>query len=163
MEGNKCNVHTKNSKRTPDFQRTGGQSIYHEQINGKMLYRQVYPALSYRIPDEQFAYLPRRDTTLQLLRFTEYVTDKFSERAYTAATSLDVSKAYEMVWTIGLICKVHRAGIPDSSLVLLVSCLTDPKFGVAVEGAFSDWKPIPAGIPQGAVLASLLYNIHRYT
>jgi hypothetical protein len=37
----------------------------------EVLYKQILPALSCLIPDEQFAYLPGRDTTLQLLRFTE--------------------------------------------------------------------------------------------
>jgi hypothetical protein len=44
------------------------------------------------IPDVQFGFLSRGDTTLQLLRFTEYVIDKFNEPAYTAA------KAYDTAW-----------------------------------------------------------------
>jgi hypothetical protein len=63
--------------------------------------------------------------TLQLLRFTEYVTEKDNERAF-----FDVSKAYDVVWTTGLIYKLHTAGIPDSVLLLLASYLTDRKFRV---------------------------------
>jgi hypothetical protein len=62
----------------------------------------MYPAQSCHIPDEKFAFLAGRDTTLQLLRFNENVTDKFTERAYTAVIFLDVSKAYDTVWTTGL-------------------------------------------------------------
>jgi hypothetical protein len=36
-----------------------------------ILYRQIYPALLCHIPDEQFGFLPRPDTTLQLLGFAE--------------------------------------------------------------------------------------------
>jgi hypothetical protein len=78
---------------------------------GKTLYRQIYPAQSCHIPDEKFAFLPRRDTTLYLPRFTECVADKFNERAYTAAIFLDMSKAYDTVWKTGLIYKLHAWNI----------------------------------------------------
>jgi hypothetical protein len=67
------------------------------KVMGETLYRKISPALSCHIPDEQFARLPGRDKTLQQLRFTEYITDKFLERAYTAVIILDVSEAYDMV------------------------------------------------------------------
>jgi hypothetical protein len=83
----------------------------------KTLYRQIYPALSCHIPEKQIAFLPGTETTLKLLCFTECVTDKFNELAYTAAMFLDVSKACGTVWTTGLIYKIYTAGIPDSSLL----------------------------------------------
>lgn len=58
-----------------------------------MLYIQIYSALICHIPDEQFAFLPERDTTLQLLRVIECVTAEFNEQPYTAAIFLPVSKA----------------------------------------------------------------------
>jgi hypothetical protein len=73
-----------------------------------------------------------------------------------------VSKTYNTVWTTGLICKLHAAGIPYSSPLLLASYLIDRKFKVKMEGKFSEWKPIRVGVPQGAVLAPLLYSLHVY-
>jgi hypothetical protein len=96
-------------------------------------YRQIYPAVLCHLPDEKFAYLPGRETTLQLIRFTEYVTDNFNERAYTAAIFFDVSKAVDTAWRTGLIYKLHTAGLPDSSL-LLASYYTNLKFRVKLEG-----------------------------
>jgi hypothetical protein len=83
------------------------------EVVENILYRQIYPALSGHIPDEQFVVLPGRDTTLQLLRFAECVTDKFSEQAYTATVFRDVSKACDTVWTAGFIYKLHAAAIQD--------------------------------------------------
>jgi hypothetical protein len=76
----------------------------------------------------------RYDT--KLLRATEYVTDKLSEWAYTAAVFLDISKAYDSVWTAGLIYRLHAAGIPDSSLLLLASYLTDRKFRIITRSVY---------------------------
>jgi hypothetical protein len=70
-----------------------------------------------------------------------------------------VSEAYNTVWTTGLNYKLHTAGIPDSSL-LLVSRHTDRKFRVKMEAQFSEWKTVLAGVPQGSVLAALLYKIY---
>jgi hypothetical protein len=64
----------------------------------------------------------------------------FNERAYTAAILLDVSKAYDRVWKIGLIYKLHTAEISDSRLLLVASYLTVRKFRVKMEGTISEWK-----------------------
>jgi hypothetical protein len=63
----------------------------------KAIYKQIYPELSRDIPDTQFAFVPGRDTKLQLLRLTEHVTENFNKRAYTATIFLDVTKAYDTV------------------------------------------------------------------
>jgi hypothetical protein len=131
-----------------------------DKVMGKTLYRQVSPALSCHISDEPFAFLPRGEATLQLLRFTVCITDKFYERANTAAIFLDTSRAYDTAWTAGLTYKSYTAGIQDSSLLRLASYLTDRKFTVKMEGKFPEWKPIRAGVPQSTVLALLLYHIH---
>jgi hypothetical protein len=47
------------------------------KVMEKAMYKQIYPKLSRHIPDEQFAFLSRRETTLQLLRLTEHVTENF--------------------------------------------------------------------------------------
>jgi hypothetical protein len=84
--------------------------------------------------------------------------EKFNEGACTAVIFLNMSKAYDTVWTTRLIYKLHTAGILDSSLLLLTSYLTDRKFRVTMEGNIFEWKPILGGVPQGAVLAPLLYS-----
>jgi hypothetical protein len=84
---------------------------YHGRSNGETLYRQMYQALACHIPDEQFAFLPGRDTTLQVLRFTEHVTDMFNRRTYAAGIFLDVFKAYDTVWITGLIYKLHAVSL----------------------------------------------------
>jgi hypothetical protein len=56
---------------------------------------------------------------LQLLRFAEYVTDKFNERTYTAhiRVLLDVSKASETFWTTGLTQLEYQSQAPSCSII----------------------------------------------
>jgi hypothetical protein len=125
----------------------------------KAIYKQIYPELSRHIPDEQFAFLPGRDTTQQLLRLTEHVTETFNKRAYTAAIFSTYPKPMtQSVWNTGLLHKLHTAVTQDSNL--LKSYLTARKFRVKLESHFSDWKPIYAGVPQGSVLAPLLHYVY---
>jgi hypothetical protein len=51
----------------------------------------------------------------------------------------------------------------DSMLHLLKSYLTGRKFRVKLETDFSERKLIHAGVPQGSVLAPLLYNVMYQT
>jgi hypothetical protein len=88
------------------------------------------------------------------------VIENFNKRAYTAAIFLDVSKAYDTVCKTGLLHKLHTTRMQDSMIHLLKSYLTGRKFRVKLENRFSDWKPIHAGVPQGSVLAPLLFNVY---
>jgi hypothetical protein len=97
---------------------------------------------------------------LQVLRCRDYVSDKVNENTLTAARFFVVSKVCDTVWTTGLIHGLHTVGMPDSSLLLLASYLTDCKFRVKIGGHFSAHKQIRAGVPKGAVLAQLLYNVY---
>jgi hypothetical protein len=47
------------------------------------------------IHEEKFAFLPARDTSLQLLRLTAQATEHFNKRANTANHFVNVSESYD--------------------------------------------------------------------
>jgi hypothetical protein len=47
-----------------------------------------------------------------------------------------VSKAYDTVWTTEFVSKIHTAGMPDTSPLLLASYIADRKFRVKMEENF---------------------------
>ena len=63
---------------------------------------------------------------------------------------LDISKEFDKVWHKGLICKLKQNGISGN----LVHTSTD------LNGQFSSWTSIVAGVPQGSILEPLLFLIH---
>ena len=75
----------------------------------------------------------------------------------TRGVFLDMSKAFDKVWHHDLIYKSHCIG---NLAILLSSFLTNRKQRVVLNGQFSQWKNIKAGVPQGSILGSSLFLIY---
>jgi hypothetical protein len=55
--------------------------------------------------DEQFGFIPKHSTSLQLVRLVERISRKFGEKRLTGAIFLDVAKAFDTVCNDDLIYK----------------------------------------------------------
>jgi len=112
------------------------------------------------IPEEQFGFMAGCSTTHQLLRLMESITEGFQTRQTTIAVFLDISKAYDTTWHTGLIYKLIGMGLPGDLIKIIESFLSQRSFRVRMDGAHSEWKNLKAGVPQGAVLSPILYNLY---
>ena len=77
-----------------------------------------------------------------------------------SALLTDLSKAFDCLLHDLLIAKLHAYGFEMSSLKLLYSYLTNRKQRVKINNAYSSWKDIIYGVPQGSILGPLLFNIY---
>jgi hypothetical protein len=77
----------------------------------------------------------------------------------TYALFLDISKAYDVVWIPGLLKKLAKLGISGNILGWLKNFLTDRSFCVRIGNVLSESRSIKTGVPQGAILSPLLFNI----
>ena len=58
---------------------------------------------------------------------------------------MDISKAFDKVWSQGLIFKLKSIGIEGEMLDILSSFLEDRKQRVTLDGENSEWADIEAG------------------
>ncbi|GFU41648.1 probable RNA-directed DNA polymerase from transposon X-element [Trichonephila clavipes] len=109
---------------------------------------------------EQHGFRPRLSTSHQLLRVVEYVKTGYKDKKYTGAIFLDIQKAFDRVWHVGLIFKLIKFNTPPPLILIINSFLTNRNFAVRVNDTHSTTRNIKAGAPQGALLSPTLFNIY---
>ena len=75
-------------------------------------------------------------------------------------TFCDIHKAFDRVWHAGLIHKLEGYGIKHGLLRWFKNYLYDRYQRVLLNGQYSNWGKINAGVPQGSVLGPLLFLLY---
>lgn len=114
------------------------------------------------IPDIQHGFRKNHSTTHQLHRVIQSARNGLVNKQSTGMITLDIEKAFDRIWHNGLIYKMIDLKFPSSIIRITNSFLSERTFVVNVNGANSTPRPIPAGVPQGAVLSPTLYNIYTH-
>ena len=73
---------------------------------------------------------------------------------------LDVERAFDRIWHEGLLKKMIDMQFPRYLIKMVQSFLVGRQFQVCVKGVKSIPHLISFGVPQGAVLSPMLYNIY---
>jgi hypothetical protein len=80
----------------------------------------------------------------------------------TVAVFLDINKAYDTVWTSGLLFKLSKIGIHENCLGWISNFLRDRSIVIRIGSHTSEPRKISNGVPQGAVISPLLFNVMLY-
>ena len=94
------------------------------------------------------------------MKLTHEIYKSFDDGLDVHGVFLDISKAFDKVWHKGLIYKLKQNGVSGNLLDTITDFLNSRKQRVALNGQFSSWTSIEAGVPQGSILGPLLFLIY---
>ena len=111
------------------------------------------------ISEEQAGFRQFRSTEDQVTYLSQEIEDAFQEKKVLFATWIDLQKAFDKVWTDGLLVKAQRCGIGGKMYSWVSSFLHNRKARVTVDGKLSRKFLLRHGVPQGGVVSPTLFLI----
>ncbi|GBM89008.1 putative RNA-directed DNA polymerase from transposon BS [Araneus ventricosus] len=106
-----------------------------------------------------FRFRKKLSTVQQILRISESIREGFESGWETGAVFLDIDKAFDRVWTDGLLYKLIVMRIPGSIVRLIATYLEGRLFIVRVGNNLSSERVIRTGEVQGSKVGPKLFNI----
>lgn len=132
------------------------------KILEKVYYRRLEEFLDKgnTISDCQYGFRKKCSTSLALIDFTDNIVSAMDRNEYTLGVFIDLKKAFDTVNHDILLKKLYHVGVRGIAYDWLASYLSSRKQFVYYNGSKSDVRSIRTGVPQGSILAPLLFLIY---
>jgi len=132
---------------------------------GKILERIIKNRLEYHFEKKklfcpsQFGFRPGRNTEQVVLKLSNQIAQSVAGSNFCIVVYIDLKGAFDCVWRNGLLFKMSSVGIEGTMLSWMKNYLSGRTQSVVIHGSVSDCAPSEVGVPQGAVLSPILFNI----
>ena len=130
---------------------------------GKEFERLLYNNIFSYFPEKNLilpkysGFRPGDSCTNHLLSLAHWILSGFDDGHEVSGVFLDISKAFDRVWHEGLLFKLQILGKLITLIKYFLSCR---KKRVVLNGQHSLYADVKVGVPQGSILAPLLFLIY---
>ena len=98
---------------------------------------------------------------LDLLYQSDRITRVFNRSGVTRAVALDIFKAFDRVWLVGLLHKRNSDETSGQIVGLTFSFLSKRRLWVVLDGTSSQDNAVNARVPQGSILGLTLFLLYN--
>ena len=130
------------------------------KVYERLLLGRIGPTVEEHLTADQSGFRAGRSCCGQVLNLTQFVEDGFERGNITGAVFVDLTAAYDTVNHRALLYKLTRMVKNTCVVNIIRSLLSNRRFFVEMDGKRSRWRDQKNGLPQGSVLAPLLFNVY---
>ena len=110
--------------------------------------------------DFQYGFRSSGSTADLLTVVSDRIARAFNRSETTRAVALNISKAFDRVWRVGLLHKRSSYGITGQIFGLISSFLINRWLLVVLDGKTSQEYSVNVGVPQGSILHSTFFLLY---
>lgn len=126
----------------------------------RVIHPHLWSIIESQLRSDQYGFRPGISTYDNIFDLTESIKEALAQNNPLPVAFLDLRKAFDRVWHDGLLVKLQRMGVPSHLLRVIRSFLTDRSYKLVHEGLESNLISAPFGVPQGSVLAPMLFLVY---